>query len=92
MTTTTKLDSSPKGMLMDVSSYRGMIASLFYLTGSRQNIIFSTYLCAKFQADPLEFHLIAVKRIFRYLKETPSIGLWYPRDSDFSVIGYSLGI
>ncbi|GJW80676.1 retrovirus-related pol polyprotein from transposon TNT 1-94 [Tanacetum coccineum] len=48
--------------------YRGMIGSLMYLTASRPDIQFSTCLCARYQANPKESHLIAVKRIFKYLK------------------------
>ncbi|KAJ9547528.1 hypothetical protein OSB04_020071 [Centaurea solstitialis] len=66
-----------------------MIGSLLYLTASRPDIMFSTCLCARFQADPKESHLNAVKRIFRYLKGTPDLGLWYPKDSGFDLIGYS---
>ena len=66
-----------------------MVGSLLYLTASRSDIMFSTCLCAKFQADPRESHLIAIKRIFRYLKGTPNLGIWYPRDSGFDLIGYS---
>ena len=51
--------------------------------------MFSTCLFARFQADPRESHLIALKRIFRYLKGTPNLGIWYPRDSGFELIGYS---
>ena len=83
MATATKLDSDPKGKSIDNTSYRGMIGSLLYLTASRPDIMFSTCLCARFQSDPKESHLIAVKRIFRYLKGTPNLGLWYPRESDF---------
>jgi hypothetical protein len=46
-------------------------------------------MCARFQANPKETHLIAVKRILRYLKHTPSIGLWYPKGARFELIGYS---
>ena len=83
MATTTKLDSDKDGKSIEVSSYGGMIGSLLYLTVSKPDIIFVTCLCAKFQANPKESHLIAVKRIFRYLKGAPNLGLWYPRDSDF---------
>ena len=69
--------------------YRGMIGSLLYLTASRPDIMYSTCLCARYQSDPKESHLIAVKQIFRYLKGTPNLGLWYPRDSGFELIGYS---
>ncbi|KAE8713386.1 hypothetical protein F3Y22_tig00110210pilonHSYRG00021 [Hibiscus syriacus] len=43
----------------------------------------------RFQSCPKESHLLAVKRIFRYLKDTPSLGLWYPRDSSFSLHAFS---
>ena len=66
-----------------------MIGSLLYLTASRPDIMYATCLCARFQADPREPHLTAVKRIFKYLKGTITLGLWYPRDSDFHLIGYS---
>jgi hypothetical protein len=47
------------------------------------------YACARFQADPKEVYLRAVKRILRYLFYTPKFGLWYPRGSTFDLIGYS---
>ncbi|GJT42785.1 hypothetical protein Tco_0951500 [Tanacetum coccineum] len=68
---------------------RGMIGSLMYLTASRPDIQFLTCLCARYHAYPKESHLIAVKRIFRYLKGTPSLGLWYPNCSGFDLKGYS---
>ncbi|GJT11576.1 hypothetical protein Tco_0858618 [Tanacetum coccineum] len=68
---------------------RGMIGSLMYLTASRPDIRFSTCLCARYQANPKESHLIAVKRIFRYLKGTPSLGMWYPKCLGFGLKGYS---
>ena len=89
ISTATKLDLDPKGKRVDQSVYRGMVGSLLYLTTSRPDIMYSTCLCARFQADPKESHLIAIKRIFRYLKGTPDLGLWYPKDSGFELIGYS---
>ena len=88
MATTIKLDQH-QGDKVDVTSYRGMIGSLLYLTASRPYIMYATCLCARFQAQPKEPHLIAVKRIFRYLKGNPDLGLWYPTESDFNLIGYS---
>nr|GFA13981.1 retrovirus-related Pol polyprotein from transposon TNT 1-94 [Tanacetum cinerariifolium] len=76
------------GKSINETQYRGVIGSLMYLTASRPNIQFSTYLYAKYQANPKESHLIAVKRIFRYLKGTPSLGLWYPKCSGFNLKGY----
>src|SRR5438445_167766 len=66
-----------------------MIGSLLYLTASRPDIMFAICLCARFQVDPRESHLTAVKRIFRYLKENPNLGLWCPKESEFNLIGYS---
>ena len=78
MATTTKLDHH-QGDVVDVTSYRGMIGSLLYLTASSTDM-YATCLCARFQAQPREPHLIAVKRIFRYLKGNPDLGLWYPKE------------
>ena len=89
MATATKLEMNTKESKVDISNYRGMVGSLLYLTASRPNIMFATCLCARFQDDPIESHLIAIKRIFRYLKGTPNLGIWYPRDSGFDIIGYS---
>ncbi|KAJ9535272.1 hypothetical protein OSB04_un001631 [Centaurea solstitialis] len=83
------LDKDSKGKPVDVTLYRGMIGSLLYLTASRPDIMYSTCLCARYQAEPKESHLTAVKRIFRYLKGTPNLGLWYSKDSGFDLIAYS---
>ncbi|GKD83872.1 hypothetical protein Tco_1350711 [Tanacetum coccineum] len=77
------------GKAINETQYRGMIGSLMYLTASRPDIQFSTCLCARYQANPKESHLIAVKRIFRYLKGTPSLGLWYLKCLGFDLKGYS---
>ena len=66
-----------------------MVGSFLYLIASRPYIMFTTCLCVRFQADPRESHLVAIKRIFRYLKGTPNLGIWYPRKSGFDIIGYS---
>ncbi|KAJ9545020.1 hypothetical protein OSB04_024727 [Centaurea solstitialis] len=83
------LDKDSKGKPVDVTLYRGMIGSLLYLTASRPDIMYSTCLCARYQAEPKESHLTAVKRIFRYLKGTPNLGLWYSKDSGFDLTAYS---
>ena len=73
------LDINEDGKSVDQKVYRSMIGSLRYLCASRPDIMLSVYMCARFQANPKESHLSAVKRILRYLKHTPSIGLWYPQ-------------
>ncbi|GJV72962.1 putative ribonuclease H-like domain-containing protein [Tanacetum coccineum] len=66
---------------VDEHLYRSMIGSLMYLTTSRPDIMFAVCACARFQVSPKTSHLLAVKRIFRYLKGKPSLGLWYSKDS-----------
>ncbi|KAJ9562923.1 hypothetical protein OSB04_008083 [Centaurea solstitialis] len=74
---------------VDVTTYRGMIGSLMYLTASRPGIMFSTCLCARYQSKPKVSHLKAVKRIFRYLKGTVNLGIWYPKGSGYELTGYT---
>ncbi|KAI3691775.1 hypothetical protein L6452_31577 [Arctium lappa] len=85
----TKIGSDPSGNTVDIRTYRGMIGSLMYLASSRPDIMFSTCLCARYQANPKEIHLSAVKRIFRYLKGTADLGLWYPKDTSFELTAYT---
>jgi len=65
-----------------------MIGSLLYLTASRPNILFSVCLCARFQSDPRESHLTTVKIIFRYLKGTTNLGLFYRKSLDYKLVGF----
>nr|GEX02618.1 hypothetical protein [Tanacetum cinerariifolium] len=62
---------------VDVHTYRSMIGSLMYLTSSRPDIMFAVCACVRFEVTPKASHLNAVKRIFRYLKGKPHLGLWY---------------
>ena len=89
MATIGHLDLDEEGKPVDLKLYRFMIGSLLYLTTSRLNIMFSICMCSRFQASPKECYLMAVKRILRYLKFSPSIGLWYPKGAKFELIGYS---
>ncbi|GJS01592.1 hypothetical protein Tco_0318100 [Tanacetum coccineum] len=66
-----------------------MIGSLMYLTASRPDIKFAVCAYARFQVTPKTSHLLAVKRIFRYLKSKPTLGLWYSRDSPFKLVAYT---
>ncbi|GJW34932.1 hypothetical protein Tco_0057852 [Tanacetum coccineum] len=84
----TNLGPDLNGKAVNKTRYRGMIRSLTYLTVSRPDIQFSTCLCARYQANPKESHLIVVKRIFKYLKGTPSLGLWYSKCLGFDLKGY----
>ncbi|GKF30234.1 putative ribonuclease H-like domain-containing protein, partial [Tanacetum coccineum] len=74
---------------IDEHMYRSMIGSLMYLTSSRPDIIFVVCVCARFQVNPKVSHLYVVKRIFRYLKGQPKLGIWYPKDSLFDLVAYT---
>ncbi|GKB06637.1 putative ribonuclease H-like domain-containing protein, partial [Tanacetum coccineum] len=74
---------------VDVHLYRSMIGSLMYLTASRPDIMFAVCACVRFQVTPKVSHLYDVKRIFRYLKGQPKLGLWYPMDLPFDLEAYS---
>nr|GEW86172.1 retrovirus-related Pol polyprotein from transposon TNT 1-94 [Tanacetum cinerariifolium] len=82
-----KLDLVEK--LVDHTDYRSMIGSLMYVTSRRPDIMFATCMCARYQANPNEHNVLAVKRIFRYLKGTINLGLWYPKYSGFDLTAYS---
>jgi hypothetical protein len=89
MGTNGHLDLDMGGKSIDQKVYRSMIGSLLYICASRLDIMLSVCMCARFQANPKEVHLSAVKRIMRYLVYTPKFGLWYPKGSTFDLIGYS---
>ncbi|GJV50923.1 hypothetical protein Tco_1446664 [Tanacetum coccineum] len=73
---------------VDVYLYRSMIGSLMYLTASRPDIMFAVCACSRLQVTPKTSYLSVVKRIFRYLKGKPKLGLWYPRVSLFDLESY----
>jgi hypothetical protein len=81
------LDLNEEGKLVDQKVFRSMIGSLLYLCASRLDIMLSVCMCARFQANPKECHLMAVKRMFRYLVHTLNLGLWYPKGSTFDLLG-----
>ncbi|GJV60869.1 retrovirus-related pol polyprotein from transposon TNT 1-94 [Tanacetum coccineum] len=84
-----KLTKDEEGKSVDNTKYRGMIGSLLYLTESRPNIMFSVCLCAYFQEDPKTSHLEEVKCIFRYIKGTTHLGLWYHKGSGIETVVYA---
>nr|GEZ01045.1 hypothetical protein [Tanacetum cinerariifolium] len=74
---------------VNVHLYRSMIGSFMYLTASRPDIMFAVSVCSRHQVTPMTSHLNVVKKIFKYLKGQPNLGLWYPRDSPFQLKAYS---
>ncbi|XP_047149590.1 uncharacterized mitochondrial protein AtMg00810-like [Vigna umbellata] len=87
METNCYLDLDEKGNSVDQKLYRGMIGSSLYLTSSRPDIMHSICLCARFQCNPKESYLTAVKRILKYLKGTRSLEFWYPSGANLFLEG-----
>ncbi|GJV76572.1 putative ribonuclease H-like domain-containing protein, partial [Tanacetum coccineum] len=84
-----KFQMSSMGELTSLSGLQSMIGSLMYLTSSRPDIMFAVCACARFHVTPKVSYLHAVKRIFRYLKGQPKLGLWYPKDAPFDLEAYT---
>nr|GEV49841.1 hypothetical protein [Tanacetum cinerariifolium] len=85
---TKHLDADLSGTSIDQTKYRSMVGALMYLTESRLDIMNSTCYCARYQVKSTGKHLITVKRIFRYLKDTINMGLWYPKDTGFELTAF----
>ncbi|GJW04969.1 ribonuclease H-like domain-containing protein [Tanacetum coccineum] len=81
--------SQDKYVAKILKKFRSMIGSLMYLTSSRPNIMFAVCACARYQVNPKVSYLHAMKRIFRYLKGQPKLGLWYLKDSSFDLVAYT---
>jgi len=77
------------GQQVDSTKYRGLIGSLLFLKASRLDIQFRVCLCARFIFNPKESYLKVAKRILKYMKGTNNVGLWYPFDSNITLIGFS---
>ncbi|GJR44970.1 hypothetical protein Tco_1313073 [Tanacetum coccineum] len=89
METKLPLTKDEEAFDVDVHLYRSMIGSLMYLTASRPDIMYAVCVCSRFQVTPKTSHLNAVKRIFKYLKGKPNLGVWYPKDSPFDLEAFS---
>nr|GEU28805.1 hypothetical protein [Tanacetum cinerariifolium] len=85
---TKHLDADLSGTPVDQTKYRSMVGALMYLIASRPDIVHATCYCARYQEKPTEKHLTAVKRIFRYLKDTIHMRLWYPKDTGFELTSF----
>ena len=84
-----KLSKEDESKVVYPKHYRSMIGSLLYVIASRPNVKQVVGMVARFQATPKEIHVQAVKRIFRYLKGTIDLGLWYPSKDSFTLKSYS---
>nr|GFB34067.1 hypothetical protein [Tanacetum cinerariifolium] len=86
---TKHLDADLSETPVDQTKYHSKVGALMYLTASRPDIMHATCYCARYQAQPTEKHLTAVKWIFRYLKDTIHMGLRYLKDTGFELTAFS---
>ena len=89
MSPNVKLTIDLLGKNVDLSLYRRMIGNLFYLTTSRLDISYSVGVCARYQANLKESHMTALKIIIKYVKTTADFGVWYSKDTNDVLAGYS---
>ena len=89
MSPNVKLTIDLLGKSVDPFLYRSMIGSLLYLTASRPDISYSVGMCARYQVNPKESHMAALKRIIKYVKTTAEFGVWYSNDTSDVLTGYS---
>ncbi|KAL1215127.1 Retrovirus-related Pol polyprotein from transposon RE1 [Cardamine amara subsp. amara] len=83
-----KLSKDESGEDVDEKLYRGMIGSLLYLTASRPDIYLTVGVYARYQAKPKMSHLLAVKRIIKYVKGTINLGIYYTKDTNKNLMRY----
>ena len=89
MSPNVKLTVDLLGKSVDFTVYRSMIGSLLYLTASRPDIIYNVGVCARYQANPKESHMIALTRIIKYVKVIADFEVWYSKDTNDVLAGYS---
>ena len=89
MSPNVKLTIDLLGKRVDSFLYGSMIGNLLYLTASRPNISYSVGMCARYQANPKESHIIAIKHIVKYVKTTSNFGVWYDKDTNDVLAGNS---
>ena len=89
MSPNVKLNVDLLGKSVDSSLYRSITGSLLYLIASRPDISYSVGVCARYQANPKESHMIALKIILKYVKTTADFGVWYSKDTNDVLAAYS---
>ncbi|KAH1129392.1 hypothetical protein J1N35_000770 [Gossypium stocksii] len=84
-----KLCLDVKGVPTLKITYTSMIGSLLYLTASCQDLTISVGVCVRYQASPKESHVKVVKRIIKYVYNTPKLGILFTNDKSMCVVRYS---
>ena len=89
METNLNLFSNETLELKDMTQYIHIVGSLLYLTNTRPNICFVVNTLSRYLVRPRWVHLIAAKHVMRYIKGMIQLGLYYGRDHDYRLYGYT---
>ncbi|KAJ0466935.1 putative RNA-directed DNA polymerase [Helianthus annuus] len=84
-----KLQADDGADKADETLYRSLVGGLLYLTHTRPDIMFSVSLVSCFMQSPSKIHFGAARRILRYLSGTVNHGLWYARNKNVELCGFS---
>lgn len=83
-----KLTADEGDPLPNGEEYKRLIGKLIYLAVTRPDINYSVQNLSQFMQNPTTVHLQAVKRLIRYLKNSPSQGILLASDSAASLTAY----
>ncbi|KAD4888558.1 hypothetical protein E3N88_20631 [Mikania micrantha] len=73
----------------DDVNYRSAVGGLIYLTHTRPDLAYSVSVVSRFMHNPSKVHQGAVRRILRYVAGTYKMGLWYGKDKELRLLGYT---
>ena len=88
MSPNVKLTIDLLGKSVNLSLYKSIIGKLLYLTASRPHISYRVGVCARYQANPKESHMITLKIIIKYVKSIADFGVWYSKDTNDVLVEY----
>ena len=84
-----KYRKDERDLLDEPTLYQRLVGSLIYLTTTRPNISYVVHLVNQFMSTPRHLHLATVRRIIRYLRGSPTHGLFFPTDTSLQLVACS---
>ncbi|GLU10855.1 hypothetical protein SLE2022_276360 [Rubroshorea leprosula] len=84
-----KLSKDDQETKVDSPYYQSVIGSLLYLTATRPGLMFATSYLSRFMSAPSKLHLVATKRVLRYIKGIYELGLWFDSNQQGRLQGYA---
>lgn len=84
-----KIFKDENGIEVNGSFYKQLVGSLMYLTATRPDIMYAVSLISRYMSKPTELHLLAAKRVLRYLQGTTNFGILYKKGGNKELIGFT---